>query len=370
MYWAALAPDEVITITVVLLVILAVLLFGFIIFIHEFGHFITAKLSKIRVNEFAIGMGPTLLKFQKGETEYALRLFPIGGFCAMEGEDQESNDKSAFGNKPVWKRILVVVMGAVMNIVLGIVLMMILWGQQEHFASTTIAGFAKDAPSQSTGLQVGDKITSVNGYAIWCDQDLSFALATDEDFKVDMEVIRQGQPMTLSDVTFASSQTEDGANILKLDFWVEPIPKSFGTLITHSFNQTVSMVRMVWSSLVGLITGRYGFNDLAGPVGAASAIGEVASQGLQKNFLEAVNNIIRMMALITVNLGIVNLLPLPALDGGRLVFLVLEGIRRKPVPAKYEGWIHAAGFVLLILLMVAVTFNDIVRLVTGNGMGA
>lgn len=359
-----------ITITVVLLVIIAVLLFGFIIFIHEFGHFITAKLSKIRVNEFAIGMGPTLLKFQKGETKYALRLFPIGGFCAMEGEDKESEDESAFGNKPVWKRILVVIMGGVMNIVMGVILMMILLGQQSQFASTTIAGFAKDAPSQTTGLQVGDKITSVNGYAIWCDQDLTFALATDKDFTVDMEVMRDGQKVTLNGVKFDSAQTEDGASVLKLDFWVEAIPKNFGTLITHSFNQTVSMVRMVWSSLVGLITGQYGFNDLAGPVGAASAIGEVASQGLQTNFLAAVNNIIRMMALITVNLGVVNLLPLPALDGGRLVFLILEGIRRKPVPAKYEGWVHAAGFVLLILLMVAVTFNDIVRLVTGNGIGA
>lgn len=370
MYWAALAPDEVITITVVLLVIIAVLLFGFIIFVHEFGHFIMAKLSKIRVNEFAIGMGPTLVKFQKGETKYALRLFPIGGFCAMEGEDEDSDDEHAFGNKPVWKRILVVVMGAVMNIILGIILMMILLGQEPLFASTTIDQFADNAMSQSTGLQAGDQITSVNGYAIWCDRDLSFALATDKDFVVDMEVIRDGQKVTLNEVKFDSKTTEDGNSVLKLDFWVKAIPKTFGTLITQSFHQTVSLVRMVWTSLVGLVTGQFGFNDLAGPVGAASAISEVASQGLQTNFLTAVNNILMMMALITVNLGVVNLLPLPALDGGRLVFLVIEGIRRKPVPAKYEGWIHAAGFVLLLLLMVAVTFNDIVRLITGKGFGA
>ena len=364
------APDEVVTITVVLLIIIAVLLFGFIIFIHEFGHFIMAKLSKIRVNEFAIGMGPTIVKFQKGETKYALRLFPIGGYCAMEGEDEESDDEAAFGNKPVWKRILVVVMGAVMNIILGIALMMILLGQQNGFASTTIADFADNASSQATGLQVGDQITSINGYAIWSSPDMSFALATDKDAVVDMDVIRNGQKITLNDVTFDTVENENGTHSTVIDFIVVGIPKTFGSLITESFNQTVSMVRMVWASLAGLITGQFGFGDLSGPVGVATAITQVASEGLKTNFLAAVNNIIYIMVVITVNLGVVNLLPLPALDGGRLVFLIIEGIRRKPVPAKYEGWIHAAGFVLLILLMVVVTFSDVMRLITGHGLGA
>lgn len=212
------APDEVVTITVVLLIIIAVLLFGFIIFIHEFGHFIMAKLSKIRVNEFAIGMGPALLKFQKGETKYALRLFPIGGYCAMEGEDSESDDEAAFGNKPVWKRILVVAMGAIMNIILGIVLMMILLGQQNGFASTTVVDFADNASSQATGLQVGDQITSINGYAIWSSPDMSFALATDKDSVVEMEVIRDGQKVTLKDVTFDAVENDNGTRSVVIDF--------------------------------------------------------------------------------------------------------------------------------------------------------
>lgn len=211
----------------VLLVIIAVLLFGFIIFIHEFGHFMTAKLSGIRVNEFAIGMGPTLFRFQKGETTYALRLLPIGGFCAMEGEDEDSDDEGAFNNKPVWKRILVVVMGAVMNIVLGLVLMMILLVQQPAFSSTTIAEFQEGAATQAAGLQVGDTFTKVDGYKVTTDRDLSFALATANPDAVDIEVSRDGQTLTFEDVKF-NTRDNDGTKVLMLDFYVNPIPKNVG----------------------------------------------------------------------------------------------------------------------------------------------
>jgi regulator of sigma E protease len=359
----------VIVITTVLLILIAVLLFGFIIFIHEFGHFFTAKLSGVRVNEFAIGMGPTIFRFHKGETTYALRLLPIGGFCAMEGEEEHSEDPKAFHNKPVWKRILVVAMGAVMNILLGLVLMMVILGQEPAFSSTTIAQFHENAPSHASGLEVGDTITAINGYKIISDRDLLFALSMDEDFTVDMMVSRGGETVELKGVQFGTQQTEDGSEILQLDFWVQPIYKNFGTLFVQSCKETVSSVRMVWESLLGLITGRFGFGDIAGPVGAAQAITNAASSGLQVNFLAAVNNILLMMVIITVNLGVVNLLPLPALDGGRLVFLVIEGIIRKPINPKYEGWVHAAGFILLIGLMVIITFSDIMRLITGQGLG-
>ncbi|WP_242846291.1 M50 family metallopeptidase [Anaeromassilibacillus senegalensis] len=352
----------------VLLVIIAVLLFGFIVFIHEFGHFITAKLSGIRVNEFAIGMGPTLFHFQKGETKYALRLLPIGGFCAMEGEDEDSSEEGAFGSKPVWKRILVVVMGAVMNIVLGLVLMMILLGQQPAFNSTTIGKFQDGAATQAAGLQIGDTFTSVDGYKVNTDRDLSFALATANPDSVDVEVLRDGQTITFQDVKF-NTKDNNGKPMLMLDFYVEPIQKNVGTLLVKSWQDTVSTVRMVWYSLAGLLSGQFGLNDMAGPVGAASAIGEVASQGLAQSFGTAINNILYMMMIITVNLGVVNLLPFPALDGGRLVFLVVEAVRRKPINPKYEGWVNAAGFVLLMCLMVVITFSDILRLVTGKGLG-
>lgn len=350
--------------------VIAVLLFGFIIFIHEFGHFFTAKLSGVRVNEFAIGMGPTLFKFHKGETKYALRLFPIGGFCAMEGEDEESQDEKAFGNKPVWKRILIVVMGAVMNIVLGLFLMMLILGQQDVYASTTVSKFADNAPTQAAGLQVGDKIISVNGYRVFCDRDFSFALATDDDFLVDLVVKRNGVKTDLGTIKFGTQITDAGKEILAVDFYVQPISKNAGTLIVQSAKNTLSTLRMVWVSLVGLVSGKYGLNEMAGPVGIVSAVGDAVSVGLQSGFMDALNNILMMMVIITVNLGVVNLLPLPALDGGRLVFLILEGIRRKPVNPKYEGWVHAAGFALLIALMLIITYSDILRLITGQGLGA
>ena len=363
------ASYEVIYITKVILIVIAILLFGFIIFIHEFGHFFTAKLSGIRVNEFAIGMGPTLFHFTKGETKYALRAFPIGGFCAMEGEDEESEDDHAFNNKPVWKRILVVIMGAVMNIILGLIIMMIILGQQPAFNSTSIAEFTKGSATQAAGLQAGDVFTSIDGYKIFGDKDLSFALATANPAKVDIQVLRGGKPLEFKNVQF-NTKSVNGKNVLQLDFFVQPIQKNIGTLIAKSAQDTVSTVRMIWYSLIGLLTGKYGFNDMAGPVGAANAIGEAASIGLQQNFMAAFNNILFMMMIITVNLGVVNLLPFPALDGGRLVFLIVEGIRRKPVNPKYEGWVNAAGFCLLIGLMVIITFSDILRLVTGKGLGA
>ncbi len=358
-----------IVITTVLLILIAVLLFGLIIFVHEFGHFITAKAMGVKVNEFAIGMGPTLFKFQKGETKYALRLFPIGGFCAMEGEDEASEDARAFGNKKVWRRILIVIAGAVMNIIFGMVLMMVLMGQEDQFVSMTVAKFAENSVTDKAGLQVGDTFQSVNGYRIMCDNDFSLALALDEDGVVDVVVERDGQDVEIKNLAFATTD-EEGQKTLSIDFYVEPIEKNFFTLIDQSFRNLVSNVRMVWVSLMGLLTGRFGFNELAGPIGMADVISQSAQAGLQSgNLMGAINNIIRIMVMITVNLGVVNLLPLPALDGGRLVFLVIEGIRRKPINPKYEGWVHAAGFVLLIGLMLVVAFSDVLRLITGKGLG-
>ena len=356
-------------ITTVLLIIIAVLLFGLIILIHELGHFLTAKSMGVKVNEFALGMGPAIFKFKKGETLYALRAFPLGGYCAMEGEDEESNDESAFGNKAVWKRILIVAAGAIMNIILGFILIIILLSQNEYYASTTIAKFADNSTSHASGLEVGDKIISINGYKIETTQDLSFALATDKDFTVDMVVLRDNNFVNLQNVAFPKITDESGNEMISTDFYLAPIKRTFLSLFSQSFKTIVSMVRMVWAGLIGIVTGQFGFNEITGPVGAASAITEVASVGLQQNFVQAVNNIILMMVVITVNLGIVNLLPLPALDGGRLVFLIIEGIRRKPIDPKYEGFVHAAGFILLLVLLAVITLSDILRVSTGRGLG-
>lgn len=351
------------------MIIIGILLFELIIFCHEGGHFIAAKLSGVRVNEFALGMGPKLFQFTKGETTYSLRLLPIGGYCAMEGEDEQSEDPKAFGNKPVWKRIIIVCAGAFMNIVLGLLMMLIIVVQQPMYATTTVDAFPENSVTQQNGLREGDRFVSIDGYAVYNSRDITFALATVQDYKADIVVERDGKNIDLGEIKFATRTDDEGNKTLVLDFYVVPQERTFLSVLQQTWEQTVSVVRITWYSLIGLITGRFGFNTLSGPIGIVSAISDVASAGLQINFLSAFNNILSVMMLITVNLGIVNMLPLPALDGGRLVFLIIEGIRRKPVPAKYEGVVHGVGFALLMVFMAVVAFNDIVRLFTGSGLG-
>jgi len=345
-------------------ILIGVFGFALMILLHELGHFVSAKLSGVRVNEFAIGMGPKLFKFQKGETLYSIRLLPIGGFCSMEGEDGESSDSKAFFRAKVWKRIIILVMGAAMNILFGFILMMILQGQEPAFASTTIAKFEANAITAQSGLQVGDRFLKVDGYSILTTRDVDFALGLAGQEKrtaVDVVVQRNGEAVEFKNLKFP---TKNGG--IDPDFRVEPIEKNVFTLIGQSYKETVSMVKLVWVSLHGIITGRFGLKDMAGPVGAVDMISQATSAGMKQSFLDGLNMLIRMLALISINLGVMNLLPLPALDGGRLVFQVIELIFRKPVPRKYEGYVHGAGFALLMLFLLVVTFNDIVRIVTGG----
>ncbi|WP_369297435.1 RIP metalloprotease [uncultured Neglectibacter sp.] len=346
------------------LIVIGVLLFGFVIFFHELGHFLLAKAGGILVYEFSIGMGPKLFQFKKGDTQYTLRLFPIGGYCAM-GEDEESTDERAFSNKPVWRRILVIIAGGVFNIILGFFLMLIVLGQQDTYATTTIAKFAEDSRLEIAGAQVGDQILEIDGYAVYTDRDLSFALALADPTEVSMKVRRDGKKVDLGTFSLAGEVGEDGKPVISMDFWVQPEARTFWGLVRRSAVDTFSMARMVLESLKGIVSGRFGLNDIAGPVGTAQVISQAASAGLAEGFGQAVNNIVMMIILITVNLGVVNLLPLPALDGGRLLFLIWEGITRKPVPQKYEGYVHAVGFILLMVLMVVITFSDILRLFRG-----
>ena len=348
-----------------LTVVAAVLVFSAVILIHELGHFLVAKASGIKVNEFSLGMGPLLFKFQKGETQYSVRLLPVGGYVSMEGEDEDSGDPRAFGNKPVWKRFLVVAAGSVFNIVLGFFLMMIVLGQQDVFTTTQIASFTEDSALQAAGAQVGDTIVEVDGYAIYTDRDLNFALVLADPAAVSMVVERDGQRVDLGTFALKSQTLEDGSTMVSLDFYVEPEAVTFSSLIRRSAADTFSMVRMAVETLKGLFTGRFGLNDVAGPIGTAQAIGQAASAGLSESFGQAVLNILLMIVMITVNLGVINLLPLPALDGGRLLFLLWEGVTRHPVPAKYEGYVHAVGFVLFIGLTVVIAFHDIFRIVQG-----
>ncbi len=336
-------------------VLLTVLIFGLIIFIHELGHFLTAKATKIKVNEFALGMGPALFHFTRGETKYALRLFPIGGYVSMEGENEDSEDDRSFGNRPVWCRILVVVAGAVMNLVLGFLIVLIITANQSAVASTTIAVFDSQATSNSA-LKENDEILKINGSPVRIDYDIIFSLVRDTDGKADFVVRRDGEVVMLADVPFPVQKTAEGQTI-RLDFKVFPVEKNIFTVTRQAFYYSITIARVVWISLLDLITGKFGVQQLSGPVGVSQAIGQASSIGWQSVF--------SLAAFITINVGIFNLLPLPALDGGRLLFLIIEIIRRKPVNPKYEGFVHTAGFALLILLMIVVTFNDIARLIRG-----
>ena len=320
----------------ILLAVIGVLLFGLIIFIHEFGHFFTAKLSHVCVNEFSIGMGPKLFSFTRGETQYSLRLLPIGGYCAMEGEDEKSDDPRAFGNRPVWQRMIVVAAGGIMNILLAVLLMMVICGQEDRYATMRIAGFAENSAFEAAGVEVGDVITSIDGYTVRTGQDLSFALSmaaldsTDSTAALDLTVKRGEETVTFNDMTINTTSADGKQYRAVLDFYVLGEERTPWTLIKNAFADMYSTVRMIFNSLIGIVTGRFGFSGLAGPVGTAQAVTQAASAGLKQSFGAAVNNIVYIMLVISVNLGIVNLLPLPALDGGRLVFLIIEAIFRRP----------------------------------------
>ena len=344
--------------------ILAIIIFGVIIFIHEFGHFFVAKLCGIKVNKFALGMGPKILKKQIGETEYSLRLFPVGGFCAMEGEDQESENSRAFGNKPVWKRMFVIVAGAFMNILLGFVLIVILTCMRSAVPSTIVGGFSTQsetseiitAQSYECGLREGDEIIKMDGMRIFTPSDLSYQLYSDDDGKFDIVVKRDGKKITLNDVIFHDSATDS-----VVDFQIKGLNKNPLNVLAFSGKDTVSTARMIWISLVDLVTGKYGFNDLSGPVGLVGAIGDAADAG--ETFRESFMTLINLTIFITINLGIFNLLPIPGLDGGRFLFLLIEAVRRKPVKPEHEGIVHLIGMALLMMLIVAVTFSDIQKLI-------
>ena len=331
------------------------MVFSLLIVVHELGHFFAAKLNGIKVNEFALGMGPKLLKFHigKGETEYTLRLFPIGGMCAMEGEDEQSGDSRAFSQKKVWQRITVVIAGPVMNILIGFVLVFLMLLPEPGFASTTVREFDANSSIEATGLQVGDTVVAVNGSKVYVDSDFTFQVLRDSDGIVDLTVMREGQKTELTNVNFVKTDGEGNSGVA-FDFRVEAISKTPWTMIKQTTLKTVSIVKMVVCSVFDLVTGRYGISDLSGPVGTASAIGQSAMMGW--------SSFLSMLCFITINLGVFNLLPIPALDGSRLIFLLIEGIRRKPIKPEHEAYVHFVGFVLLMLLMVVVTFHDITRL--------
>ncbi len=417
----------------------------------------------MKVNEFSLGMGPKLFGFTRGETTYSFRLFPIGGYCAMEGEDKDSDNPRAFNNAKIWKRMIIIVAGAFMNIVLGMILLLVTLIPQENIASTEVSMFMPGSFSAVSGLQAGDKIVRINGYDVNTYIDFYFALYTmpvvevdgdeleiykedcafdlltyareclnkmdsskadeadskmSEVFRVaqpkiaectskeeayqlfceycdemteiaglkktgkypeieiresrkryrsDFTVIRDGEKIELKDVDIMTLKGDDGESKMQLDFYVQPLDKNVGVILGETFKETVSVVRMVWGGLAGLVTGKFSLNEMAGPVGLAATITDVASKSLETNgFGSAVSSIVYVMMVISINLGVVNMLPFPALDGGRFLMLLIEAIFHKPVPRKVESIINTIGLVLLLGLTAVIAVKDIWQLFNGG----
>ena len=416
-------------------ILIAILFFGVIITIHEFGHFIFAKIFGVKVNEFAIGMGPTVIKKQGKETKYALRLFPIGGFVSMEGEEEESEDSRAFCNQKTWKRMIIIAAGAIFNLILGIIICFFLVGSEELVGTNQILQFYETAVSnQEGGLQEGDKIISIDGKKVFSDYDVSFLMQRNGSGVYSFVVERNGEKTELPQVHFArrtggnfsydedctisslSSKIKDfglkdGDKILKVngeavkngqeliavigkdedyvydftverqgetldfaevkmavvtvfDFVILGEDKNIINVTKSAFGYALSMGRMVYLSLFDLLSGQYGMNDLAGPIGTISVITDIAEESIATVDW---SSLFMIMAMITINIGLFNLLPVPALDGGHLFFMFFELIFRKKIPQKYESYIHAAGLVILLGFMAIISASDIWKLISGRG---
>ncbi len=351
-------------------IVIALLVFGILIFVHELGHFLTARIFGVGILEFSIGMGPKLYshKSKKSQTVYSLRLLPIGGYVSMYGEDPQTEQatdsietppdfppEASFSNKKVWQRMIICVAGAVMNLLLGFLIMTVLITKQELYASTKIHSFQhENAISQTCGLQAGDEVLSVNGHRVHIGTELIYRIFLDGAEPMEFEVLRNGNKETLM-VTLP----KDAANpqVPKIDFFVSATKeKSVGNIFKHSFYSSKSQVVLVVESIKGLFSGKYGMEAMSGPVGITGELSNAASTS------DGGESLLSLIVLISINLGICNLLPIPALDGGRLLFLCIEGVRRKPLDPKYEGYIHMIGFALLMLLFFVITFQDIKRL--------
>ena len=363
----------------IITILAALLVFSAVIAIHEFGHFTVAKLCGIQVNEFSIGMGPAIWKKIHKGTQYSLRALPVGGYVALEGEESPESQQAeaaredpalenpippeqrtgkSLNEAPVWQRMLVMAAGAFMNFVLGfVVLLILILAQEGPITSKTIYAIQDGALCGQTGLQAGDEVVAVNGRRCFVANDMIYELVRTEQYRADFTVLRDGQTVELPDVQFDTWQDEDGQTHMSLGFTVYGIEKTPLSVLKEAGNSVLYYGRIVFTSLLDLLKGRESINNLSGPVGIVSAIGQAASYGWK--------DLLQLLVLITINLGIFNLLPFPALDGGKVVFLLIEGITGHAVPEKLQGGLTVAAFALLFGLMLFATYNDIVRLVTG-----
>ena len=343
-----------------------ILMFGLMIAVHELGHFMVAKACKVRVDEFSIGMGPAIFKKQKGETLYSLRLIPMGGYCAMAGEDESSDDPAAFTNKKPWQRVLILMAGSFMNFMMGLVIVLILFSTAAGFRAPVLAGFMENCPYESEdAFQVGDRILSIDDKRIYQYYNVSEFLAKG-DGEYDIVVRRDGRRVELEDLELVPLEYE-GQEGKMYGFYFGLDEARPLNIVRHSWNTAMEFGRMVWMSLSELVRGNVGVQDMAGPVGIVDLMAETGTQAESTG--EGMFQIFYLSAFIAINLAVMNMLPIPALDGGRIFFLILtwiiETVTRKKLDSKYEGFIHGAGMLLLLGLMGFVMLNDIFKIVSG-----
>ena len=348
-------------------IVIAIIAFGILIVVHELGHFTAAKLLGVRVNEFAIGMGPKLLKKQGKETLYTLRALPFGGFCAMEGEDGDSADERSFAAQKRWRRIVILAAGGLANLLAGFIIIVVIVSGAKSFGGTTITDFAEGFPyGGEGGLQVGDTLLKVNGERLWYREDVLLFLELSRSPQVDITLKRGEETITLERFTIEKHMyMTDGEESLRYGFSVDLIEATALEKLKYSFYTAMNYIRLVRVSIAQLINGAAGIRDLSGPVGIVDAMNDIGKRS--GSIFGALVNIADFTAIIGINMAVLNLLPIPALDGGRIVFIfitwIIEKTTRKKLNPKYEGYIHTAVLALLMGLMVFTLVNDVIRIV-------
>ena len=348
-------------------ILFAVFLFSILIFVHELGHFWAAKLSGVQVNEFSLFMGPALWKKQVGETLYAIRTIPIGGYCAMEGEDGGSDNPRSFDKAAWWKRFIILVAGAAMNFLTGVALMVIVYLPAQAVVVPVIDSFESySTVCGENGLQPGDRILEVDGEKIYVQSDFSLVLSLNPGDVHDLVVERGGARVVLDDFLMEKHKVVDESGsermMFGMNFSIEEL--DLGGKFRYAWYQCLDTVRMVRLSLQMLITGQAGISDMSGPVGIVQMMSETAEAS--ETSMDALLNLLYFGAFIAINLAVMNLLPVPALDGGRVVGLLIttavEAVTHKKIDPKYEGWLHGAGMIALLGLMAVIMFKDIIYL--------
>lgn len=337
--------------------ILALIIFSAIVIFHELGHFLLAKWNGIEVIEFSLGMGPRLLSHVWGDTRYSLKLLPIGGSCQMVGEEEASDSEGAFGNKSVWARIAVVAAGPVFNFILAWVLALIIVGSVGY--DNTMVGIIPDSAAAEAGMEDGDQIISINGSRTWLYREVSLYSSLHQGQTATVVFERNGEKQT---VVLTPKQSDTGAYLYGFSRTVQREKGGALETVGYSCAEIRYWLKATVESLKMLIGGQVGLEEMSGPVGIVSTIGDTYKESRVDGWYYVIMNMIMIAIFLSVNLGVMNLLPIPALDGGRLVFLILEAIRGKAIPQEKESMVHFTGFVLLMGLMAVILFSDLHKL--------